>query len=84
MTSFCTANSSEEAHVGTTHAVVRIAHTGKHPLSPSLSTSVCREEIEKDCCVERADRLLTKVVIVGINLVATIVVGAPSGRIDKM
>ena len=75
--------SSEEAHVGTTHAFVRVAHTGEHPLSPSLTTSVCREEVEEDRRVQRANRLLTEVVVVGINLMAAPVVGAPSCSLDE-
>ena len=68
--------SSEETHVGSAHAVVRVAHTGEHPLGPGLSTAVRTEEVEEDCGVEWSDGLLTEVVIVGLNLVAPVVVGA--------
>ena len=41
-------HSGEEAHVGSAHAVVGVAHRGEHPLSPCLAASVRTKEVEKD------------------------------------
>lgn len=47
-------------------------------MGPSFTTTVGAEEIKEDCCIQRADRLLTKVVIIGLNLWATEAVRALS------
>ena len=68
--------SGKEAHVCPTHTVVRISHTGEHPLGPGFAIAVRTEEVEENSGVEGADGLLAEVVVVGVNLVAAEVVRA--------
>ena len=68
--------SGEEAHVCSTHTVVGVTYTGQHPLGPCFAVAVSTEEVEENSGVQGADSLLTKVVVVGINLVAAEVVRA--------
>ena len=76
--------SSKEAHIGSTHAIVRVSDTGKHPLGPSLAATIGTEEVEEDSSVERADSLLTEVIVVGINLMAAVVMRAVSGLLHQL
>ena len=70
--------SGKEAHVCSTHTVVRVTHTGEHPLGPGFAVAVRTEEVEENSGVEGADGLLAEVVVVGVDLVAAEVVRAVS------
>ena len=75
--------SSEEPHVSPAHTIVGVTSTGEHPLGPGLSTAIGAEEVEEDCSVQWLDSLLAEVVVVCIDLVAAVVVGALSVRIHQ-
>ena len=68
--------SGEEPHVSSAHAIVRVPGAREYPLGPGLSTAVSAEEVEENRCVQWLDGLLAKVVVVGIDLVAAVVVRA--------
>ena len=70
--------SSEEAHIGSTHAIVGVPDTAEHPLGPGLTAAVSTEEVEENGRVQRFNSLFSEVVVVGVNLGATIVVSTLS------
>ena len=47
--------SSEEAHIGSTHAVVGVPDTAEHPLGPGLTAAVSTEEVEEDGTIKQKE-----------------------------
>ena len=52
-------------------------------MGPSLAIAVRTEEVEENSCVKGAHRLLTEVVVVGLDLGASVVVRGLNGGVDQ-
>lgn len=60
--------SSEEFHVGSSNSVVGVSHCTQQHLSQASASSVTREQVVEDGCVDGSDGSFTEVIIVGFDV----------------
>jgi hypothetical protein len=76
-------SSSEESHVGSSYLLVGVPNGGEKPLSNASLGSVGRKEIVEQRSIQWSNRLISKIIIVRLDLWALVVVRLINHGLNK-